>query len=252
MITDEMSLLSRLGEVEPLSTDALERSEAVLREALASSGPGSDLERRRARRRGTQRGGRRFRRAVTASAAVVVAAVAVGGGSYLASGSSGVPTVTHRVAQKAPTAPLQQSRLIAYVGSSPTLAVTSLPRGYTLASSNHVTGPTKGFPGDELWSKTFAGPGTITIEEVTGANGTPDAVGLAAQNPESVQHLNVGGHSALLLNMNLTQGRPSSPSARIVGYVVYWQVGTHSWAMVSGGAPPTDLEQVAAGVLPAK
>jgi hypothetical protein len=70
--------------------------------------------------------------------------------------------------------------------------------------------------------------------------------------------VNVGGHPALLLDMNLTQGLPSAPAAHIVGYIVYWPVSSSSWAMVSGGASPAeggaspaDLEQVAAGVVPA-
>jgi hypothetical protein len=191
------------------------------------------------------------RRARLAGVGMALAAItAVGAYAGIAAGGSTTPRPAVANGHQRPASALH-AVTIAYVGSSPTLAVTKLPPGYTLASSSHVSGPTKGLPGQEMWSKTFTGPGQITVEEVTGGGGTPKAVGLATQNPQAVQHVNVGGHPALLLDMNLTQGLPSAPAAHIVGYIVYWPVSSNSWAMVSGGASPADLELVAAGVVPA-
>jgi hypothetical protein len=184
VIVDEMELVGRLGEVEPLPPGALDRAEMILRAAMAvaSEQESRTTEGRRhlARSSGRERpaspalrSGHPARRARLAGVGVALAAItAVGAYAGIAAGGSTTPRPAVANGHQRPASALH-AVTIAYVGSSPTLAVTKLPPGYTLASSSHVSGPTKGLPGQEMWSKTFTGPGQITVERSPEAAGLP-------------------------------------------------------------------------------
>ncbi|MGH9075196.1 MAG: hypothetical protein ACRDZQ_13930, partial [Acidimicrobiales bacterium] len=140
------------------------------------------------------------------------------------------------------------------VGSSPTLAVTSVPPGYALANSRRTQGPTEWLAaGSTYWAKYFVNPqgDSIGVTEMVNGTGTPKVAGFATRYPQAVSHVTVGGHPAVLLDMNqVPSPDPSAPNARVVGYVLYWNVSPSSWVMIAGGSAPA-LEQVGAGVVPA-
>ncbi|MGH9129292.1 MAG: hypothetical protein ACRDY2_10080 [Acidimicrobiales bacterium] len=255
---DDMEILRQLGQVEPLPAEALEGAEAVLRATMASARAGqpslgdgqpslgdghSRLDRAvrfRARRR-----------LVSVAAAAAAVAVVGAGGGYLATSST--PTGPRQAKPAVVPSKMLHAKVVAYVGSSPTLAVTSVPPGYVLANSRHTQGPTQWLAaGSTYWAKSFANPqgDSIGVTEMVNGTGTPKVAGFATAYPRAASHVTVGGHRAVLLDMNRIVPDPSTPNAHVVGYVLYWSVSPSAWVMIVGGSAPV-LEQVGAGVLPA-
>lgn len=252
MVRDEMEMVSRLGDVDPLPAEALDGAEVLLRAAMASAQ--GDGERSSLRAAGGRRSGARWmrpRRQLIATAAA--AAVVIGGGSAYLAAAGSTSNSPHQANAQVPPAKTIHAEVMAYVGSSPTLAVTSLP-GYTLASSTDIQGPTPGLTGGSaLLGKTFVSPqgDAVSVAEMVDSTGTPKMISLAAQYPLAAQQVTVGGHAAVLFDMSkVPSPDPSAPNAHIVGYVLYWSVSPTSWVMVSGGSVPA-MEQVGSAVVPA-
>ncbi|MGH9131062.1 MAG: hypothetical protein ACRDWV_05175 [Acidimicrobiales bacterium] len=165
--------------------------------------------------------------------AVGALAAMAGLGAYLGV-SSGAPTSAPR--------PLH-TETVAFVGSSPTLAVTALPPGFSLSSSSQLSGPSSWFTGSNYTARSFSNAAgqVINVQEIVGGSATPKAVGLASAYPQAVTHVSVAGKDGMLLDLasiNNTQG-----------YYLYWQVSPDSFAAVAAPSA-SQAELVADAVAP--
>jgi hypothetical protein len=168
------------------------------------------------------------------AAAAATAGIAACGAVYV-TGGTGSPRGS------APAARLHATP-IAYVGTSPRLAVTRLPAGFKPGPDIPLpTLPGQPAPKGRLPARTFvSGTGaaqeSIVLEEGTdGAGPVPKLLAFAAAHPAITSQQAVNGTTITIVDL------PAAGAGS--GYVLYWPVSSTSWALL-GSSPGVTLDQL--------
>jgi hypothetical protein len=186
VIVDEMELISRLRDVDPLPPDVAERAMQTLRAAMGTSEPAGAVHITRASRFAQVRHPRRLAATVVATAAALVALIGVA----LTPGDKGSPVPLPTQGSLPPTRP----------GTGQTMHLASynfrLPAGYATAASACTALPT------DLASTIPAGPATgLPTAAAASADGGCVEAALVSREvpiPAGAQAVEVGPYSGFV------------------------------------------------------
>jgi hypothetical protein len=229
---DEMELIGRLGEVDPLSDEALAGAEMTLRKAIFAS---ETLETAAGR---DMRRPRRPRRYLIGISGVAASAIIVVGALALVAGG-GRPAPTHAAFGPRPDVTRPTTGNLRASGTSIRLASYSfnLPSGYKpVRSPCAVAWPSHG-P-----RMSFAGATSFARSTDGGCVAVFLAAGVAAQPPEGAQPVQVGSYKAYLVT--------GTHSGVVLFVEIPARETDHALVVIANGLTPHQVVAIAESGLP--